>query len=890
MDQTLHLNGQEVSFTPGQTILEVARENNVHIPTLCYMRRAVPIESCRVCVVEIEGAAELLPACSTPANAGMRVLTHSQQVLEARREILTMLMHTGHHDCPICDAGGECQLQDLVYEYGVRHVPMTKPPKYDVPEYATPNIRYWPERCILCLRCATACNEVLGIGAISIQGQGNQARVVPSHPERCVSCGECLFVCPTGALTENLSRYKGRPWLEERVRTTCTYCGCGCQLSLKVMGNRIIGVSTDQETGVNRGSLCVKGRFGYEFISSPNRLKTPLIRKKGTLKEATWDEALSVIASRLKKIISQTGADSIGGVASPKCTNEDLYLFQKFMRSVLGTNNVDQGSRLSHAATLSGLEETLGIGAMTNPVPDLLHSRVILVTGANTAENQPIFSQYVIEAVRKHGAKLIVVDPRRIPLTEHAHLWLQPKPGTDIAWINGLIHIITRDKLHDLNYIKQRTSGFKEMREIAETYTPEHVSSLTGIDIEDLEAAAQLYGAHQPGAILYSTGIEQHAYGKDAVQALVNLALICGNLGIQGGGIYPLFGQNNVQGASDMGVLPGVYPGYQAVSDSEARSKFTQAWNVSSLPSTPGMTATEMLGSAHSGRLKALYLLGENPVLSFPDQSRVQEGLNKLDFLVVQDIFLTETGKLADVVLPATCFAEKNGTFTNSERRVQRVRKAVQPPGDSQDDRWIIARVASKMDSPMESAFNRVVQEINSVHPDYAGITLERLDKGDLTWPCPDPEHPGSPHLHSGSFARGRGLFSCIEHTSPVEEPDSDYPFTLSMGSVLEHHQSGTMTREGSGLARLYPQALAEINPQDAEELGISSGDTLAISSRRGNIRITARVCDRTGPGVIFVPIHFRESPVNVLTDLNLDQAAMTPELKVCAVSIQKVA
>ncbi|MDZ7762656.1 MAG: formate dehydrogenase subunit alpha [Desulfovermiculus sp.] len=890
MDQTLHLNGQEVSFTPGQTILEVARENKVSIPTLCHMRRAVPIGSCRVCVVEIKGAAELLPACSTPANAGMQIHTHSPQVLEARREILTMLMYTGHHDCPICDQGGECRLQDLVYEYGVRHVPMSDPPKENVPEYATPNIRYWPERCILCLRCVTACNEVLGIGAIAIQGQGNQARVVPSHPERCVSCGECLFVCPTGALTENLSRRKGRPWLEDRVMTTCTYCGCGCQLFFKVLDNQVIGVTTDRDQGVNRGSLCVKGRFGYEFISSPHRLKNPLIRKNGTLKQATWDEALSLIASRMQKIISQAGPDSIGGLASPKCTNEDIYLFQKLMRAGLQTNNVDQSTRLCHAATLEGLEETLGHGAMTNPISDVLHSQVILVTGANTAENQPIFSQYVIEAVRKHGAKLIVVDPRRIPLTEHAHIWLQPKPGTDIPWINGFMHIITRDKLHDVNYIKQRTSGFKEMREIVDAFTPELVSSLTGIAVQDLEEAARLYGSHHPGSILYSTGIEQHAHGKDTVQALVNLALTCGNLGVEGGGIYPLYGQNNVQGACDMGALPGIYPGYQEVLDAQIRSKFAQAWNVSTLPEKTGLTAMEMMAAARDGQLKALYVLGENPMLSFPDQTKVQECLQKLDFLVVQDIFLTETGKLADVVLPATCFAEKNGTFTNSERKVQRVRKAVEPRGQAQDDSWIIAQVGAKLDYPMEYAFNRVLSEINALVPDYAGITSERLEKGSVTWPCPAPDHPGTPLLHSGNFARGRGLFSRIEYQSSVEEPDSQYPYMLSMGSVLEHHQSGTMTREGTGLSRLYPEAMAEINPHDADQLGISNGDTLDISSRRGKIRIKARVCDRTGPKVVFVPVHFRESPANILTDVNLDQATMMPELKVCAVSIQKVA
>ncbi|MGM0539358.1 MAG: formate dehydrogenase subunit alpha [Thermodesulfobacteriota bacterium] len=890
MDQTLHLNGQEVSFTPGQTILEAARENNVAIPTLCHMRRAEPIESCRVCVVEIEGATELLPACSTPANAGMHIQTHSPRVIEARREILALLMYTGHHDCPICDQGGECRLQDLVYEYGVRHVPMTTKPDQSVPEYPTPNIRYWPERCILCLRCVTACNEVLGIGAIALQGSGNQARIAPFHPQRCDSCGECLAVCPTGALTENLSRYKGRPWLENRVQTTCTYCGCGCQLELNVLGNRIIKMTTHEDMGVNRGSLCAKGRFGYEFIGSPNRLTTPLVRKNGQLQEASWDEALALVASRLQRIKADSGPSSIGGLASARCTNEENYLFQKLMRAGLGTNNVDHCARYCHTSTLDGLSTAFGLGAMTNPITDLLHSKIIMVTGSNTTENHPIFAHYVLEAVRKHGAKLLVADPRQIRLTEHAHIWLKPKPGTDIAWINGLMHIITRDKLHDVNYIKQRTSGFKEIKETLERYTPEYVSSLTGIPAQDLEEAAHLYGAHHPGSILFASGIDQHICGTDNVKSLANLAMLCGNVGVQGGGIYPVHGQNNVQGACDMGALPDFLPGYQAVTDSEVRSWFAKTWKISSLPENPGLTSSEMISAAHTGQVKALLVMGENPILSDPNQSQVQEALDKLDLLVVQDIFLTETGRKADVVLPATCFAETEGTFTNSERRVQRVRKAVQPPGQAKDQAWIIAQIASRLDRPMEFDFSQVLTEINALTPHYSGITKERLDHGSLIWPCPEKDHPGTPILHMGSFARGRGIFSQVEHQDSAEQPDAEYPYILSTGRVFQHYNTGTMTREGRGLSQLYSELFAEINTRDAQDLGISNGQMVAIASRRGQIQVKAWVCDRPIPGVVFVPFHFRESPVNALTNAALDPGAKIPELKVCAVSIQKVA
>jgi formate dehydrogenase alpha subunit len=539
---------------------------------------------------------------------------------------------------------------------------------------------------------------------------------------------------------------------------------------------------------------------------------------------------------------------------------------------------------------VAGLAAAFGSGAMTNPITDLLQSKVILTTGTNTTENHPIFSQYVIEAVRKHGAKLLVIDPRQIPLTEHAHLWLQPKPGTDIAWINGLMHIIIREKLHDVNYIKQRTSGFKEMREILEKYTPEYVASITGLGVHELEEAAKLYGENHPGAILYAMGITQHICGTDNVKSLANLAMLCGNVGVRGGGVNPLRGQNNVQGACDLGALPNVFTAYQPVTDEEVRAKFEKVWNVSSLPGNPGLTATEMIPAAHNGRLKAMYIMGENPMMSDPNQAHVGESLDKLDFLVVQDIFLTETGHKADVVLPASCFAEKEGTFTNSERKVQRVRKAVTPPGHAQEDSWIIAQIASRMNYTMPHGYTQLVQEINALTPSYAGITPERVENETLAWPCPDVTHPGTPVLHIGSFSRGRGQFSCIDHLPPAEQPDSDYPFILSTGRVLQHYHTGTMTRQGQGLSRLYPELLAEINPIDAKKLNVHAGDMMTITSRRGRIKVKAWICERTSPGVVFVPFHFHESPINALTNTALDPVAKIPEFKVCAVSIQKVA
>lgn len=527
---------------------------------------------------------------------------------------------------------------------------------------------------------------------------------------------------------------------------------------------------------------------------------------------------------------------------------------------------------------------------MTNPLKDVLNSGVILLTGTNTTANHPIIANYVHEAVTKHGAKLIVADPRRIPLVNIATLWLQFAVGTNIAWINGLMHVIIKEGLYNKAYVEERTEGFEELQACVEKYTPKYVAKITGLKEKDIVTAAQLFATSGPGSILYAMGITQHTTGTNNVKCLAALSMLCGYVGIPGGGVNPLRGQNNVQGACDMGGLPNVYSGYQVVTSEEIRQKFEKAWTVPKLPDKVGMTVTEM-GMAAGKTVKALYIMGENPVLSDADINHAEKALSSLDFLVVQDIFMTETAKLAHVVLPSACFAEKEGTFTNTERKVLRVRKALEPPGEAKDDWWITAEIAKRMGYPMHYAGpEAIMQEINAVTPSYGGITYERLEKGGLVWPCPTPDHPGTPILHVGRFTRGKGAFFAIEYQPPAEPTDAEYPFVLTTGRVHYHYHTGTMTRKGSALNRLYPEPLAEINAQDAKKLKIADGEYVRISSRRGSIIIKAMVSDITAKGVVFVPFHFYEAAANKLTINALDPVSKIPELKVCAVRVEKAA
>ncbi|MBC7234407.1 MAG: formate dehydrogenase subunit alpha [Chloroflexi bacterium] len=674
------------------------------------------------------------------------------------------------------------------------------------------------------------------------------------------------------------------------VLTTCPFCGCGCGFYLSTVNGKVTGVEPCFTDRVSQGKLCIKGRRAHEFIHSPDRLTTPLVRRNGRLQAASWAEALDLVADELARIRNVYSPDAIGLLSSAKCTNEENYLMMKLARAVIGTNNVDHCARLCHASTVAGLAAAFGSGAMTNSIPEVADAKCILITGSNTIEQHPLIGSRVLEAKEK-GATLIVVDPRETPLSAHADYFLRQRPGTDVAWINGFMHVIIREGLHDQAFIDERTEGFEALRQVVAEYTPERVAEITGIPAEALVQAARAYAGAESAMILYSMGITQHTTGTDNVKSVANLAMLTGNLGRPGTGVNPLRGQNNVQGACDMGALPNVYSGYQRVTDAAAREKFERAWGCS-LPGEVGLTVVEMMNAAAEGRVRAMYIMGENPMVSDPDIQHVREALEALEFLVVQDIFMSETAALADVVLPGACYAEKEGTFTNTDRTVLRVRKAVDPPGEARPDWQILCEVAGRLASPAGWSYDaprEIMAEIARLTPSYGGISHERLDRGEvLAWPCPTPDSPGTPYLHKDRFVRGRGLFHAIHYRGSAERPDEEYPFILTTGRTMFHFHTGTMTRRIGLLNYEQPGAYVEINPADAEALGVANGETVQVASRRGAIEVAALVSERVPKGVVFIPFHFAEAAANVLTNPALDPDAKIPELKVCAVQIAK--
>lgn len=675
------------------------------------------------------------------------------------------------------------------------------------------------------------------------------------------------------------------------VLTTCPFCGCGCQFYLQVWDGQITGVIPCKTDPVSQGKLCIKGRNAHRFVHHKDRLTTPLIREDGQLRPATWEQALDRVSQRLGEIKARFGPQAVGVIASAKCTNEENFALMKFARAVLGTNNIDHCARLCHASTVVGLTSSFGSGAMTNSIPEIEGADCLLVIGSNTLEQHPVIGARVVRAQEK-GAKLIVIDPRRIALAEFADVFLQVRPGTDICLLNGLMNVLLSEDLIDRGFISQRTEGFAEFQEKVKEYTPPRVEKVCGVPAEALQRAARLYGKAERAMIIYCMGLTQHITGTDNVRSCANLALLTGSVGRESTGVNPLRGQNNVQGACDMGALPNVYSGYQPVTDKAVRQKFEQAWG-RPLSDSPGLTLTEMFQAAAERQVKALYVVGENPMLSEPSLRHAQEALESLEFLVVQDIFLSETARLAHVVLPAACFAEKEGTFTATDRRVLRVRKALEPPGSSKPDWEIVCELARHLGSKgfAYSSSQEILAEMAGLTPIYGGIFYERLDRGEiLAWPCPSRDHPGTKFLHAGTFSRGKGRFSAIDHREPPEAPDAAYPFVLTTGRIIFQYHTGTLTRRIPALDREAPKAVVEINPQDAKRLGIGQGQRVTVESRRGAIQVDALVTERVAPGVVFMSFHFAEAAANVLTTREVDPEAKIPELKVCAVRIQSEA
>jgi formate dehydrogenase alpha subunit len=924
---TIYINDKELKADENQTILTAARENGMNIPTLCYHKDLTPTGNCRICVVEVEGSQTLQAACVTNVWDGMKIWTDNEHVRQSRKQTLELMLANHPQDCLTCEANGSCELQDLAYDYKVE-VPSwgSQGTRYEVDSDPNPFIVVDKNKCILCRRCIQACEEIQGRFVWGIAFRGFEEEIVAGAgttllDARCESCGQCVAYCPTGALTNRMSQGMGRPHQITKVTTTCNYCGVGCQFDLNVKDGKVVGVTSNPEAPVNGMALCVKGRYGYDFIHHPERLEHPLVRKyllegkprpkvgaregdsRGEWVEVDWDTALDIAANKLRDTRDKYGSDSIGILTSAKCTNEENYLMNKFARQVIGTNSIDHCARLCHASTVAGLAESYGSGAMSNSMDDIVeYAKAMLIIGSNTTEQHPVFGTKIRQAVRKRGVKLVVADPRKIDITEFATLHIRHRSGTDIPLINGLMKIILDNEWEDKEFIASRTEGFDEFKETVDKYSPEIVSDITGVPIPTLFEAAEILATNRPMAVIWAMGITQHIVGVRNVMSLANLQMLLGNMGIPGGGVNPLRGQNNVQGACDLGGLPDVYPGYQKVTQKEFQVKFEQAWGAP-MSDKLGLTVTTMIPSIKEDKIKALYIMAENPVMSDPDSSHIRECLNECDLIILQEIFPSETSHYADILLPGVSFAEKNGTITNTERRVQMVNKAIEPLGEAKPDWQITTELAKRIMSKGKRKFSeapflawdyentsQIMDEMASLTPSYAGINHERLIAGErLQWPVKSKDDPGTPILHVGKFARGLGKFFAIDHVPPAELPDEEYPILLSTGRVLYHWHGGEMTRRSRGLSEIYDEPLVEINPIDANDIGINGKDRVRITSRRGQIESKVWVTDRVPEGMIFANFHFPSASANELTIAALDPIAKIPEYKVCAVKIELV-
>ncbi len=894
MEQMIRLtiDGRQIEVAPGTTILEACEQIGIEIPTLCYMKELRPEGSCRMCLVEVKGARNLQTACTRTCDPDIEVTTMNDRVYKARRYMLdlTLSNHTG--DCFSCPANGKCKLSQYSMDYGIEKTQFEGAHTGGTIDDTNEFYIFDPNKCILCRRCVRTCNNLQANSTIGIIERGfNSVVGLPFHGllknSNCVSCGNCVSVCPTGALSPKGAKAY-REWEISRTRTTCSYCGVGCQMDLLTKKDKVVGVEPAYGPA-NHGLLCVKGKFAYHFVNHPARLTKPLIKKDGVFVEATWDEALELIVRKGKEALETFGPDAIGGLSSARVTNEDNYVFQKMMRTVFKTNNVDHCARLCHASTVAGLAISLGSGAMTNSIAEVIDADAVFVIGSNTTETHPVIGSFIRQA-RKNGAKIIVAEPREITLAKEADVFLQIKPGTNVALLNGMMNVIIEEGLADNNYIEARTENFEELKALIKEYIPEKVAEICGIDVDELREAARIYAKAEKCPLFYSMGVTQHSSGTNGVMSIANLALLCGKIGKEGSGVDPLRGQNNVQGSCDMGCLPGDYTGYQKTANEAARAKFSKAWGVE-VPRNIGMTVTEMIPAAAEGKLHYLYIMGENPMISDPDIHHVEKALNTIDFLVVQDIFLTETAAFADVVLPATTFAEKDGTFTNTERRVQRVRKAIPAMGEAREDWAILSDIMSRMgyDNSFTSP-KEIMDEIAELTPSYGGMHYERLEGDGLQWPCPNDEHPGTPILHTVAFTRGeRAVFKPAPYEPAKEQTDEEYPFIFTTGRILYHYHTRTMTGKTEGLNNISGHSYVEINCNDAERLGIADGDQVKVRSRRGEITVEAKVVDSVEPGVLFMPFHFADGPANMLTNPVYDPIAKIPELKVCAVDILKV-
>ena len=897
------LNGKDVVAYGNETIIQTAQRHGVDIPHLCYMEGMRPDGNCRACMVEVKGERVLAASCCRKPSPGMEVTTDNARAVSSQKMVVELLLS----DVPEArhTLASELDRWAAALKVGKPRFARRHNPSPDLSHYA---IAVNLDSCIQCTRCVRACREVQVNDVIGYAHRGKHSKIVfdlddPMGGSSCVACGECVQACPTGALMP--ARDVGLVKPDKQVHSVCPYCGVGCQLTYNIKDNKILYVD-GRDGPSNHERLCVKGRYGFDYVHHKQRLTKPLIRKDGVPKhadftmdpanpleffrEASWEEALDLAAGGLKTIRDTRGPNALSGFGSAKGTNEEAYLFQKLVRTGFGTNNVDHCTRLCHASSVAALLEGIGSAAVSNQVNDVARAEVIFLIGANPISNHPVAATWIKNAA-KAGAKLIYADPRRSELARHAEYMLQFKPDTDVALLNAMMHTIVHEGLVNEQFVQDRTAGYEELKRNVEGYSPEAMAPVCGIPAETIREVARLFATSRSSMILWGMGISQHVHGTDNARCLIALCLMTGQVGRPGTGLHPLRGQNNVQGASDSGLIPMVFPDYQRVDNPEARARFEKLWGVP-LDPKPGLTVVEIMHAVLDGSISGMYIMGENPAMSDPDAHHAREALAKLECLVVQEIFLTETCYHADVVLPATSWPEKEGTVTNTDRMVQLGRKALDAPGEAKPDIWVIQEIARRLGCSWNyEGVSDVFNEMRQAMPSIAGITWERLEaESSVTYPCEKEGDPGQCVVFTDRFptASGRAKFVPADIIPAAERPDAEFPFVLITGRQLEHWHTGAMTRRAGVLDAIEPEPTALLHPLDLDAMGAQAGDIITVESRRGIISLYARADDGSPRGSVFVPFCFYEAAANLLTNPALDPVGKIPEFKYCAVKIMR--
>jgi formate dehydrogenase major subunit len=901
----LEIDGFQVTAPAGTSVLRAAASIGIDIPKLCATDSIEPFGSCRLCVVEIKGARGMPASCTTPVAEGMFVTTQNKKLADVRRGVMELYISDHPLDCLTCAANGDCELQDMAGAVGLREVrynPLGENHLSAVKDQSNPYFTFDPSKCIVCSRCVRACEETQGTFALTIDGRGFSSKVSPSQNQsfmdsECVSCGACVQACPTATLIEKSVIENGQP--EHAIVTTCAYCGVGCSFRAEMKGDQVIRMVPHKDGKANHGHSCVKGRFAFGYATHKDRITQPMIRKsiKDHWQEVSWEEAINYAASELKRIQAKYGRDSIGGITSSRCTNEETYLVQKLIRAGFGNNNVDTCARVCHSPTGYGLKQTFGESSGTQNFDSVMKADVIMVIGANPTDGHPVFGSQMKKRLRQ-GARLIVVDPREIDLVKTPHVrashHLKLRPGTNVALINALAHVVVTDGYIDQMFVDMRCdlASFNKWRGFIadERHAPEAAEAVTGVPASEIRAAAQLYAGAKNGAIYYGLGVTEHSQGSTTVIGIANLAMATGNLGREGVGVNPLRGQNNVQGSCDMGSFPHEFPGYRHVSDEATRHLFEQNWGIA-LQGEPGLRIPNMFDAASDGSFMGLYVEGEDIAQSDPDIQHVHHALRSMECVIVQDLFLNETAKFAHVFLPGSSFLEKSGTFTNAERRISPVRKVMAPLGGYED--WQITQMlANAMGYPMNYSHpSEIMEEIARLTPTFAGVSYEKIERlGSIQWPCNEAAPEGTPTMHEQQFMRdnGKGLFMLTEYVATHERTTRMFPLILTTGRILSQYNVGAQTRRTDNVA-WHAEDRLEIHPHDAEDRGLKSGDWVGIKSRAGETVLRALITDRVQPGVVYTTFHFPESGANVITTDNSDWATNCPEYKVTAVQVAKV-